>query len=101
MPVKLSYSTIKAVIDCPHTWLCKQAGLPQVESEAMKEGKDGHRVIQDHISGRDIKPLLKELNLPELPIVEEKDFDPRLKMEMDFNEKYRIRGYGDGRKKDW
>lgn len=101
MSVRLSFSTINSVINCPHSWLTKQMGLPQVQSDFLTQGKEVHRVIQDHISGKDEKPLLKELNLPIFPIVEEKDFDERLKIEFNFNKSYQLMGFADGRTDDW
>ena len=48
MKVQLSYTTINDLINEPHTWLCKQMGLKKFEYSAMREGKEAHRIIQDH-----------------------------------------------------
>jgi hypothetical protein len=83
----LSTSTLNAFLDCPRSYLNKQMMLPKIEFEYFKYGKEGHEVIQKHISGKPdlLHPELKDkLAGMNFPIVEEKDFDERLKFRMQF-----------------
>jgi len=72
--IQLSYSTINELILEPHTWLCKQLELPRRTTDAMKEGKLAHRIIQDHVSGKVIDPRLKDI-IVKFPIVEQPTFN--------------------------
>lgn len=98
--IKLSYTSLNSAIKEPHTWLCKQMGLKTTSSPAMLLGKAAHEIVQKHLSGAEIHPILKEIDLPALPVVEEKDFDERLKFIFTYRE-YEIRGFLDARKEDW
>lgn len=111
MKVRLSYSTIKDLYEMPHTWFNKQMGLKTRELPVFAEGKAVQKVILEHISGKKIDPRIKaredlpvgdprHLKLPVFGVVEEKDFDPRLKIEFDVDEKYFIVGWPDALDKE-
>jgi len=97
MKTNLSYSTMNAVINEPHVWLCKQMGLKTYQTNAMAEGKAAHRIIQDHVSGVKINEALAKKNLPTFSIVEEKEWDDRLKTTFEINDKYSFHGWLDGK----
>lgn len=69
-------------------------GLKTFSSPAMEEGKIAHQVIQKHCSGVIPLPILR--NIPSFSIVEEKEWDERLKIKFDINEKYGFHGWVDG-----
>lgn len=79
----LSCSTLNAFLECPKSYLNKQMGLPKVDFEYFHYGKEGHKIIQEHISKKKLDERLKDLKLY-FPVVEEKDFDERLKFELKF-----------------
>lgn len=90
-----SYSSLNDLISCPHSWINKMMGIKKPDYGYFKEGKEGHRIIQDHIGG--IKPYSKIEYLTErFSIVEEKEFDPRCKFEI-FIDGYSIIGFLDAR----
>lgn len=95
MSILLSYSTMNGLIHEPHTWLNKQMGLPTRTTAAMQEGKDAHRILQDHCSGVKLEPLFK--NLPTFSQVETIDRDPKMEVRFKINSKYEFHGYVDGR----
>lgn len=91
----LSYTTMNNLINCPHTWLCKMMGLKTYSIQAFEDGKLCHRIIQDHVSGVKLNPLLE--SLPKISQVEDEDLDPKMHFEYKYNDKYMIHGYTDGR----
>jgi hypothetical protein len=95
MKVQLSYTTINDLINEPHTWLCKQMGLKKFEYSAMREGKEAHRIIQDHVSGVRLDERLSKITV-RIPIVERFDRDPQTHFVYEVNEKYSVHGYLDG-----
>lgn len=94
----LSYSTLNAVINEPHVWLNHINKLPKYTTKFFEEGKEAHKIIQEHVSGKTLNPLLKDL--PLFSQVEEIDFDPKTKIEYQLNDKYALHGYVDGFNED-
>lgn len=92
--MKLSFSTMRLLHDCPHNYINKITGIKQPESIYLIEGKAAHRIMQEHVSGRKLHPDFAHINF-KFPIVEEKDFDERLSFEVPYKE-YIIRGFVDG-----
>lgn len=86
---------MQQLINCPHTWLCKQMGLPTRTTQAMQEGREAHRRLQEHCSGVKIEPLFK--NLPTFSQVETMDRDPNMEVKFKINDKYSFHGFVDGR----
>lgn len=93
--ILLSYTTLNELILEPHTWLCKQMGLPRWTTDAMNEGKEAHKAIQGHVSGKLLDPRLKDLTV-KFPIVEERDQDPRTHFLIKIDDEYSVHGYLDG-----
>lgn len=92
--MRLSYSSLNNIHN-GHEWLNKQMGIPVPDYPFLSEGKEAHRIIQDHISGKKKDPRLKHIEI-EFPIVEEKDFDERCKFTFQVTPEYEIFGYIDG-----
>lgn len=106
--IKLSYSSLTNLSN-GHEWLNKQMGIEVPEYSFLQEGRDAHRVIQDHVSGKKKHPDLAHIKTV-FPIVEEKDFDERCKFSFKVEmvkgmykplDKYEIRGFYDGRLKNF
>lgn len=93
MKIRLSFSTINALTNSPHTYLNKLMGLPTFSIQAFEDGKRCHKIIQDHASGVKVNPLLADL--PPFPLVERVDFDENMRVEFDINNKYSMIGYVD------
>lgn len=91
--ISLSYSTLNATIHSPHVYLNKLMGLKTFSIQAFADGHKIHRLIQDHCSGVTPHPLL--VNTPAFSLVETEDFDEKMKIEFDINDKYKIIGYVD------
>lgn len=98
--MKLSYSTIQATINCRQYFLNKQMDIPKLDFWYFEKGKQVHKKIQDHLSGRNIDQGLTERGLDPnkwyFPIVEEKDRDPDCHFEIDIDG-HTIEGYFDAR----
>ncbi len=92
--MKLSFSTLNILHTNSHCWLNKLAGVERVDYWFYKEGREAHRIIQEHVSGVSKHPFLSHINLY-FPIVETQDFDPKTKFEFEF-EGYTIFGFYDG-----
>jgi hypothetical protein len=73
--------------------------LPKITFDYFEYGKEGHKIVQKHISRKTLDPRLNNFTLGYFPIVEEKDFDERLKFEMKFDEDKFI-GFLDARNDD-
>lgn len=84
--IHFSYSSLNDLITCPHSWLNRMMGKKKPWVEAFRKGKEGHRIIQDHVAGIKKDPRIEYLT-EVFPIVETCDFDPNCKFEL------RIRGY--------
>lgn len=93
--ITLSYSTIFMLYNSSHNWINKQMGRKQEERYYFTEGKEAHRIIQDHVSGLKPNPLLAHIE-EQFPIVEQKDFDPKTKFEFSPQEGYTMVGWADG-----
>jgi hypothetical protein len=83
--IQLSYSTINMLYQASHNWINKQIGLRPEEKAIYQEGKKAHDIIERHLSGKECHPQLVHLNFS-FPIVEEKDFDERLKFNIELND---------------
>lgn len=90
---KLSYSTMAELMRCPHAYVNKQMGLERFEHAYYDEGRAVHRVIQEHVSGTRLNPLLE--HLPLFDTVETEDFDPKTYFEFEHNG-FIVHGYLDG-----
>ena len=93
-----SYSTLNDLIICSHSWINKTMKKKKPWVEDFRKGKEGHRIIQDHIGG--ITPFSKIAYLEErFSTVERREFDPNCKFELRVNG-YLIIGYCDARDDD-
>lgn len=92
--MRLSFSTMRLLHECPHNYVNKISGIKQPESPALIEGKLAHRIMQDHVSGTKIHPALEHMDL-HFPVVERVDFDPNCKFEVPFGD-HSIFGFVDG-----
>lgn len=92
--ITLSYSTMNALIQEPHTWLAKQLGLKTMTTQDFEDGKRAHRAVQDHVAGIRKMSLLE--SLPSFPDVEVKDFDEKMRFEIPFDDRYSVIGFIDG-----
>src|SRR5579862_4855327 len=93
--ITLSYTTLYDLINEPHTWLCKQMNLKKFSNEYMAEGKEAHRIIQEHISGKNFDDRLKGIAV-KFPVVEETDRDERTHFTVPVASGYNVHGYLDG-----
>lgn len=102
--IRLSYSSLNNLVN-GHEWLNKQLGIPVPDYPFLNEGKEAHRIIQEHLSGKE-NPLLESIKL-RFPIVEKKDFDEDCKFSFSLDDvwddddypemkKYEIFGFVDG-----
>ena len=96
--IKLSFSTGNALLNAPHTWVCKQMGLPTFTTTYFEEGKKAHRLIQDHVVGLNKMTILNDL--PSFSMVETRDFDDTMRVEKKINSKYSFHGFVDGKDPD-
>lgn len=93
--VVLSYSSLYLLHNHPHCWLNKQMGIQQEDTAAFREGKEGHKIIQSHLCGKEENPNLSHITY-KFPVVEEKDFDERTKFWLQLNKDFALIGYADG-----
>ena len=84
--IHFSYSTISDLMVCSHSWINRLMKKKKPWLEAFKLGKEGHRIIQDHIGGIKADPRLEYLT-EKFSIVEKTDFDPATKFNI------RVKGY--------
>lgn len=95
--IKLSYTTLNYLHN-GHEFLNAQMKIPVPLYDFLQQGKEGHRLIQAHLSGEKEHPYLKDLKV-RFPITEREDFDERCKfsflMETQIG-KYEIFGFVDG-----
>lgn len=80
--------------DCPHNWINKINKVPQPENKYFELGSAAHRIMQDHLSGKVPNEAFSHIKA-KFPIVEEVDFDDRLRFEVPYKE-YLIMGFIDG-----
>ena len=97
--ITLSYGSISSLHEHPHYWLNKQAGIKMPEWDFFKKGREGHRIIQDHVSGIKKDKRLKFFK-EKFPLVEECDFDPKMNFRIKINDKYEVQGFFDGLNED-
>jgi hypothetical protein len=92
--VRLSYTAINNLHN-GHEWINKQMKIPVPKYPFLTEGKEAHRIIQDHVSGKKKDKRLKHIEV-RFPIVEEKDFDPACKFSFNLTGGYQVTGFIDG-----
>jgi hypothetical protein len=93
--IQLSYTTLNALIHEPHTFICRyQLNLPKFTTLFLERGKDLHRIVQDHVSGRKEHPALA--HLPYFPHVEQTEYDRMMEVRFPINEEYSFHGFLDG-----
>ena len=90
-----SYSSLNTLLNCSHAWINKIEKRTFVETQAMREGKEGHRLIQRHIGGIEEHPNLSFLT-DRFDIVERVDFDKRCKFNITV-QGFSIIGFTDAR----
>jgi len=76
--MKLSFSTMRLLHECPHCYVNKISGIKQPESIYLTEGKIAHGIAQRHVSGVEAHPALEHIALT-FAVVEKRDFDPDCK----------------------
>jgi hypothetical protein len=96
--IKLSYSSLVNLHN-GHEWINRQLGIPVPAYPFLQEGKDAHRIIQDHVSGKKKNKFLKHIEVI-FPVVEERDFDERCGFEFIVTDGYTLAGYVDGLDED-
>lgn len=98
MAVQLSYSTIANCLqpNNSHNWISKQMGLKPQERPEWKQGTEGHRIIQAHVSREMLNKNLSHLDSFYFPVVERVDFDKNCKFWFEFSPGYSMIGYFDG-----
>jgi hypothetical protein len=67
--IKLSYSSLNQLHEASHQWINRQLGIKVPDYEFLREGKEAHRLIQLHVSGKKKHPHLKHIDM-HFPIVE-------------------------------
>lgn len=90
-----SYSTLRMLKEYSHCWINKQLKIKPEERWYFTEGKDGHRIIQDHIGGIKKDPRLAFLE-ERFSQVEERDFDEKMKFTLNIDG-YKIIGFADAK----
>ena len=73
----ISCSSLNSFYECPRSYLNKQLRLRTVEFDYFKYGKEGHKIVQEHISRKKLDDRLVDKLQYYFPIVEEKDYDER------------------------
>lgn len=105
---RLSYSALNSLHEASHQWVNKMLGIKVPEYPFLAEGKEAHRLIQNHVSGRKSHPALKHIKY-RFPIVEPdvSDTDPNYwdlkevcKFSFFVGKDYMITGYYDGLDKE-
>lgn len=98
MKIRLSFTTLNAAINAPHTYLAKMMGLKTFSTVDFEAGKAIHRIVQDHVSGTKPHELL--VTLPKFSQVERVDFDENMRINYNINDKYELIGFVDGKDPD-
>lgn len=80
----------------PHTYINKMLGLKTFQTVDMAAGDVAHGIIQRHISGVELHPVLKEKGLPTFSLVEREKWDEQMRVRFDINDKYYFTGFLDG-----
>ena len=95
--IRLSYSSLKYLNgNATHEWVNKQMGIPVPKYPFLQEGKDAHRIIQDHVSKKNKDKRLSHIRIT-FPVVEEREFDPRCRFIIPLSGGYEVTGFYDGR----
>lgn len=92
--MRLSFSTMRLLHECPHCYVNKMFKIKQPESIYLVEGKIAHGIMQRHVSDVEEHPAFAHIGL-KFPVVEKIDFDPDCKFEVPFG-KHTIIGFIDG-----
>lgn len=93
----LSVSTLNAFLDCNLTFKNKQMMLSKIDFPYFHTGREGHKIIQNHLAGYKKDPrLTTALKGQVFPVVEKMDFDANLKFTIPFGDDSFI-GYLDAR----
>jgi len=101
--IRFSFSTLNLLHTCPHNFQNKMMGIVAEDKPEYKEGREAHRIIQDHVAGIKLDPRLAHIK-ETFEIVEQVDFDKRCGFEFPlegYEDKYTLFGYVDGHDKDW
>ena len=85
--ILLSYTTIDNYLKCHHSWLCKQLDIKIEETDAMKQGKINHKIIQAHLLGEKMDDRLSSLTWK----FQKAEYHAR----MNWDEEYNLHGYAD------
>lgn len=93
--ITLSFTSLSGLHEHPHYWLNKMMGAKMPEWDFFTKGKEGHRIIQDHVSGVKIDERLPGITY-KFPLVETKDFDEKMNFRVKINDKYEVQGFFDG-----
>lgn len=93
--MKLSYSTINMLHTASHIWVNRLLGIPRVDYPWFSEGRTLHRIVQGHVSGKRPVKELKEFT-DRFPLVEEVDFDDRLRFTLPWHDGHELFGFIDG-----
>lgn len=94
--ISLSYTTMNSAINEPHTYLNKVMGLKTFQTVDMAEGEKAHQILQRHVSGVELHPILTEKKLPTFALVEREKWDDQMRVRFDINDKYYFTGFLDG-----
>jgi len=85
--MQLSCSKLNSFLECPRTYLNATMYLEKEDFPYFHTGREGHAIIQKHISRKELDERLTEkLSKYHFPVVEEKDFDERLKFKLKFGD---------------
>lgn len=93
--ISLSHTTMNAAIKEPHTYLNKMMGLKTFQTVDMAAGDVAHGIIQRHVSGVELHPILQEKGLPTFSLVEREKWDDQMRVNFDINDKYYFTGFLD------
>lgn len=92
--LRLSYTSLNQIHN-GHEWVNKTLGIHVPDYPFLSEGREAHKIIQSHVSGKKQDDRLAHIE-EIFPVVEEKDFDERCKFSFNVTPDYEIFGYIDG-----
>lgn len=90
-----SFSTLNMLKTSSHGWINKMMKIKQEEKQYFIDGRNCHRIVQDHIGNIAKDPRIDYLT-EHFPIVERKNFDPECKFTIEVKG-YKIIGYYDAK----
>jgi CRISPR/Cas system-associated exonuclease Cas4 (RecB family) len=98
---RLSYSTIANCLQLSnsHCWINRVAEIQIPETDAMRNGKRLHRILQDYLNHKQ-GITLKEFVDYRFPIVEQEEKDPKTHFEIFIDNDFLVHGYLDGKNPD-